>query len=83
MANVIPLDIDKLAFSGAPACVYYSISKYGETMIPVLEQMCAWGRIHLARTKASDGMRKTKPGISRPPDANKNGATRRTRSGGY
>jgi DNA-binding HxlR family transcriptional regulator len=31
-----------------PPCVHYSISKYGETMLPVLEHMCAWGRIHLA-----------------------------------
>jgi DNA-binding HxlR family transcriptional regulator len=29
-------------------CVYYSISKYGKTMLPVLEQICAWGRAHLA-----------------------------------
>lgn len=34
-----------------PPCVYYSISEYGETMVPALEQMCAWGRIHLARTE--------------------------------
>jgi DNA-binding HxlR family transcriptional regulator len=32
-----------------PPCVYYSISKYGKTMLPVLEQICAWGRAHLAR----------------------------------
>jgi DNA-binding HxlR family transcriptional regulator len=31
-----------------PPCVHYSISKYGETMLPVLEQICAWGRVHLA-----------------------------------
>jgi len=39
-----------------PPCVHYSISKYGETMLPVLEQMCAWGRVHLARgsNKASN-----------------------------
>ncbi len=32
-----------------PPCVYYSISDYGRTMIPVLEHMCAWGRMHLTR----------------------------------
>jgi DNA-binding HxlR family transcriptional regulator len=32
-----------------PPCVFYSISKYGMTMLPVLEQICAWGRTHLAR----------------------------------
>jgi DNA-binding HxlR family transcriptional regulator len=36
------------AHRAIPPCVYYSISKYGETMIPVLEKMCGWGRIHLA-----------------------------------
>lgn len=36
-----------------PPCVYYSISKYGMTMAPVLEKMCAWGRIHLDRLETS------------------------------
>lgn len=30
-----------------PACVRYSISEYGMTMVPVLEAICAWGRQHL------------------------------------
>lgn len=30
-----------------PPCVYYSISKYGWTLVPVLEVICAWGRNHL------------------------------------
>lgn len=29
--------------------VFYSISDYGMTLLPVLEQICAWGRVHLAR----------------------------------
>lgn len=32
-----------------PPCVRYSISKYGKTLLPVLESICAWGRIHLQR----------------------------------
>lgn len=32
-----------------PPCVRYSISKYGWTLAPVLETMCAWGRVHLQR----------------------------------
>lgn len=35
--------------STAPPCVYYSISKYGMTLLPVLEVICVWGRIHLKR----------------------------------
>lgn len=30
-----------------PPCVRYSISKYGLTLLPVLETICAWGRHHL------------------------------------
>jgi DNA-binding HxlR family transcriptional regulator len=30
-----------------PPCVYYSISKYGTTLLPVLQVICAWGRSHL------------------------------------
>jgi DNA-binding HxlR family transcriptional regulator len=33
--------------SGLPPCVYYSISKYGMTLLPVLEEICTWGREHL------------------------------------
>lgn len=29
--------------------VLYSISAYGMTLVPVLEQICVWGRVHLAR----------------------------------
>lgn len=31
-----------------PPCVRYSISKYGMTLLPVLETICAWGRNHLS-----------------------------------
>ena len=30
-----------------PLCVRYSISKYGMTLVPVLESICGWGRNHL------------------------------------
>lgn len=33
--------------STMPPCVYYSISKYGLTLRPVLETICAWGRNHI------------------------------------
>jgi DNA-binding HxlR family transcriptional regulator len=33
-----------------PPCVRYSISKYGLTLVPVLEAICAWGRTHLKQT---------------------------------
>ena len=32
-----------------PPCVRYSISKYGLTLVPVLETICEWGRVHLHR----------------------------------
>jgi DNA-binding HxlR family transcriptional regulator len=37
-----------------PPCVRYSISKYGWTLVPVLETICAWGRMHLRRVGAGD-----------------------------
>jgi DNA-binding HxlR family transcriptional regulator len=37
----------------APPCVHYSISKYGLTLVPVLETVCAWGRNHIRLGKAS------------------------------
>lgn len=33
--------------------VLYSISEYGMTLLPVLEQICAWGRLHLARLQST------------------------------
>ena len=30
-----------------PPCVWYSISEYGMTLVPVLETICVWGRRHL------------------------------------
>lgn len=35
-----------------PARVHYSISPYGQTLLPVLEVICAWGRRHLQRKPA-------------------------------
>ena len=35
--------------NAVPPCVRYSISKYGRTLVPVLEVICAWGRAHLQR----------------------------------
>ncbi|HEX5283247.1 MAG TPA: helix-turn-helix domain-containing protein [Bryocella sp.] len=33
--------------AAVPPCVRYSISKYGMTLVPVLEIICTWGRKHL------------------------------------
>jgi DNA-binding HxlR family transcriptional regulator len=38
-----------------PPCVRYSITKYGWTLTPVLEQICGWGRIHLVRLEKVHG----------------------------
>lgn len=39
--------------STVPPCVRYSISKYGRTLVPVLEVICGWGRQHLRRKHAA------------------------------
>ena len=36
--------------NSVPPCVFYSISAYGSTLLPVLEVICAWGRKHLERS---------------------------------
>ncbi len=36
--------------SSQPPCVRYSISRYGRTLVPVLEAICTWGRHHLKVT---------------------------------
>jgi len=36
-----------------PQQVRYSISKYGRTLIPVLETICSWGRCHLQHKRQS------------------------------
>jgi len=39
--------LDRHEEKSVPPCVRYSISQYGMTMVPVLEAICAWGRLHL------------------------------------
>ncbi|HEU5407047.1 MAG TPA: helix-turn-helix domain-containing protein [Nitrospira sp.] len=39
--------LDRHDEKSVPPCVRYSISQYGMTMVPVLEAICAWGRLHL------------------------------------
>jgi DNA-binding HxlR family transcriptional regulator len=39
--------------SSLPPCVHYSISKYGMSLLPVLEVICDWGRSHLNRREAA------------------------------
>jgi len=34
---------------GRPRSVWYCVSEYGMTLVPVLESICGWGRNHLAR----------------------------------
>jgi DNA-binding HxlR family transcriptional regulator len=38
---------------GPPPRVHYSITPYGQTLIPVLEALCTWGKHHLTRAEAS------------------------------
>lgn len=41
--------IDRQDAGTVPPCVYYSISPYGRTLMPVLDVICTWGRKHLRR----------------------------------
>ena len=42
--------------STLPPRVHYSISPYGQTLLPVLEVICAWGRHHL-QSRGSDSQK--------------------------
>jgi len=44
--------LDRHQAPTVPPCVHYSISKYGLTLVPVLETICAWGRQHIKRKAA-------------------------------
>jgi DNA-binding HxlR family transcriptional regulator len=41
--------ITRVQEKSLPPCVRYSISSYGWTLVPVLETICVWGRLHLQR----------------------------------
>lgn len=45
--------LDRHQEPSMPPCVRYSISKYGRTLVPVLEVICGWGRNHLQRISHS------------------------------
>jgi len=40
-----------------PPCVRYSISNYGLTLVPVLNVICGWGRLHLQRSAKTSHQR--------------------------
>jgi DNA-binding HxlR family transcriptional regulator len=42
--------IDRTVHAVVPPRVEYSLSKYGETLRPLLLSMCEWGKKHRART---------------------------------
>ncbi len=39
-----------------PPCVRYYISPYGTTLVPLIESLCAWGRVHLERVYGTHQM---------------------------
>jgi DNA-binding HxlR family transcriptional regulator len=39
--------VERRQAPGVPVTVSYAISEYGMTMLPVLEEICRWGREHL------------------------------------
>ena len=39
-----------------PPRVDYSISPYGRTLLPVLQALCGWGRIHLERGETATSL---------------------------
>ena len=50
--------IDRHDAQTVPPCVHYSISDYGMTLAPVLQDLCDWGRKHMAREDTQSPRRK-------------------------
>lgn len=42
--------ISRTVYIGVPPKVIYSLTAYGETLIPVINQICCWGEDRLLRT---------------------------------
>ncbi len=40
-----------------PPCVRYSLSSYGVTLLPVMQQICEWGRTHLTKHETATAQR--------------------------
>ena len=38
---------------GLPLRVRYSLTSYGQTLVPVLDVLCSWGREHLTRNPST------------------------------
>jgi DNA-binding HxlR family transcriptional regulator len=46
--------VERRQMGAVPAPVIYSLSAYGRSLLPVLDQVLGWGRIHLARRRGSE-----------------------------
>lgn len=46
--------IARRVYEQVPPKVEYSLTPYGDSLRPLLQQMCAWGLIHLDRQRAAD-----------------------------
>jgi DNA-binding HxlR family transcriptional regulator len=53
--------------SNVPLRVDYSFTDYGKSLIPAIESMCEWGRIHLQRSETQE--RGLEVGLGQPPEA--------------
>lgn len=47
--------VEKRAEQGRSLAVYYSLTPRGQTLRPIIDLMCEWGRLHLAVSNQSTG----------------------------
>ncbi|HLH08869.1 MAG TPA: helix-turn-helix domain-containing protein [Terriglobales bacterium] len=45
--------LDRHQEQGLPLRVWYSLTPYGMTLVPVLEVLCTWGREHLKHERSA------------------------------
>jgi DNA-binding HxlR family transcriptional regulator len=59
--------INRNVRSKVPLRVDYAFTDYGKSLIPAIESMCEWGRIHLQRSATHK--RVPEAGLDKPPEA--------------
>ena len=46
--------VHREVYAEVPPRVEYSLTELGQTVVPILEQMCAWGKIHQEKTSPDE-----------------------------
>ncbi|KAA0542926.1 winged helix-turn-helix transcriptional regulator [Bacillus sp. BGMRC 2118] len=45
--------INRIVYKEVPPRVEYELSKYGESLKPILDSLCAWGKVHIKHSTST------------------------------